>query len=79
MQSVRTPNYRLISDYSISVGLSESKTIPGGSFVRPIKTCYLPQHVLDDSRWKAYLTPRYIFCHTKYGTIPIPLNLLEEA
>lgn len=75
----RTPNFRTTSDYSLTTGPYESKNIPGGSYVRPINTRWVPQHVLDDERWKHYHNSRYIFCHTKYGTYPLPVTILEEV
>lgn len=75
----RTPNYRLKIPVTISYGIYDIKTLPSGSFVRPISEQYVPQHILDDPRWEDADLSTDVFCYTKIGIVLIPKrDILEE-
>lgn len=81
--SSRTPNYRLCEDYSFGSSnymssVKDQKTIPAGSYVRPIKLEYLPNHVLEDHRWRYTNKDTHIFCYTRFGIVPIPKTHLRD-
>lgn len=80
--SVRTPNYRLIQDHTVSSGSglmgADYKTLPAGSYVRPIELSYVPPHVKEDSRWKYFNKELEVFAYTKFGIIPIPKYILRD-
>lgn len=73
----RTANYRLNSELQIYVDRYGSKTLPTGSFVRPIELKYVPQHVLE--KYDATDTKYHVFAYTHYGIIPIPRTQIDEA
>lgn len=71
----RSPNYRLKEDFHLSTGSwgSDTKVIPAGSYVRPIELTYVPQHVVDDLRWRYFDPKLEVFCYVKaLGIVPIP-------
>lgn len=78
----RTNNFRLIQDYTIPAAYSsftgDFKVLEAGSYVRPIEYMYVPIHVIDDKRWKYFDKILEVFCHTKYGLIPLPWSYLRS-
>lgn len=75
----RAPDYALMEDFTYKVGLWESKVMPAGTFLRPVELCYVPKHVVDDSRWSRYDKINDIFCYSSYGFIPIPRKLIRQV
>lgn len=69
-----TPNYILKEDHIYAHGTwnTESKILPGGSFVRPIEWCYVPQHVKDN--WIGFDQKTHVFAYTRRGILPLPRN-----
>lgn len=77
----RSPNYRLKEDYHLSTGKwgSDTKTIPAGSYVRPIDLCYVPNHVLEDTRWQGLDLKNHVFCYVKLlGIVPIDKSVIRD-
>lgn len=72
MQTVRTTNYRLQEEHTIHRGIQDSKSLPQGSYICPIKLGYVPKHIVeaDNNRWHNPETE--VFCFTKYGIVSIP-------
>lgn len=75
----RTPNYVLDRPHTFYRGGHDSRTLPAGSFVRPIELKYVPAHILDDEQWRWFNKEREVFCFTRYGIIPIPKEYLRET
>lgn len=76
----RTPNHVLTVDFSYGEGgMYDRKTIPAGTFARPIELAYIPQHVLDDPRWQYFSKETEVFVYTRYGIIPVPRRILRET
>jgi hypothetical protein len=77
----RSPNYRLKEDYHLAMGRygADSKTIPAGSYVRPIDLCYVPPHVLDDDRWENVDLSTHVFCYVRnLGIVPIIKSVIRD-
>ncbi len=79
--SERTSNYCLVSDHSYNQGNSryDLRILSAGTFVRPLELNYVPKHVIDDERWKAFDKTKEVFCYCRYGIVPIPRNLIRET
>lgn len=61
-------------------GAYDVKTIPAGTFVRPIEYQYVPKHVKEDDRWTRNFNPETeIYCHTSYGMVPVPRKSIRIA
>lgn len=72
--SVKIPTYITTEDVLINL----DKTLPAGSFVKPIDTRYLPRHILERhaSSWRDS-EMMYVYCH--YGIIRIDKFKVREA
>lgn len=78
--SPRTPNFALSEDYSFAQGVKhyDVKTLPSGSFVRPVNFEYVPNFVLEDPRWRWFNKDIEVFCYTRFGFLAIPKASLRE-
>lgn len=80
----RTPNYRLMEDFVVAASGGsymmggDYKTLPEGSYVRPIELAYVPKHVLEDKRWQHFNKDKEIFVYTKIGIVPVPKRILRD-
>lgn len=79
MVSPRTSNFILIQSYTYECGKYDTKTLPAGTFVRPIDLSYIPEHILEDKRWIPHNNLKDVFCYTKYGILPIPRIYISET
>ncbi len=73
----RSPDYVLTAPHAVPG--SHDLTLPAGAFVRPIATCYVPKHVLEDTRWQSFWLEGMLFCYTRYGILPIPKAIVRPA
>lgn len=73
----RTPNWCINTAISISYGTHDFKTLPAGSFVRPIHIDYVPKHVIEKNPLFNPTTETY--CFTRYGIVPIYTSNLRET
>lgn len=79
MRSVRVPNFWTTEDHSYEIpNTMERSTLPKNSFVKPIEDRYLPRHITDDKKYKYFNPETEIYCHTKFGLIPVPKRILKE-
>ena len=76
--AIKTPNYALTEAHYIPMGSLDAKTLPAGSFVRPIETRYVPAHVLESKLGKTFDEKLEIMCYTRFGIVPIPKNIIRE-
>jgi hypothetical protein len=67
-----TPNYVLTEEHAVSSGPYDTKTLPAGSFVRPIDPVYLPRHITESDEYKYFSPERQIYCYTRIGIVAIP-------
>ncbi len=67
----RAPTYVTKNDTTIYEGATGNKILPAGSFVRPIEWCWVPKHILDDSRFKYGNIDLEVMCYTRYGFVKI--------
>lgn len=74
---MKTPNYVLDSDFNIPYGHHDVKTLPAGSFVRPLEFIYVPQHIKDENKW--FNEHNDVYCYTKIGIIAIPKHQVREV
>jgi hypothetical protein len=78
MAKVPTPNYVLTEEVKCLNG-AEWRSLPAGSFVRPILLRYLPQHILDAPGHTWFDPSVSVYCFTRYGIIPVEKNKIREA
>jgi hypothetical protein len=75
-----TPNFVLMSEYRPYMGSSSDPVVlPAGAFVRPIDLKYVPKHVIEDRRWSSFNEKTEVFCYTRVGIIPIPIDAMRPA
>lgn len=56
------------------------KTLPSGSFVKPISESYLPQHIKDSGDFKWWFNRQYdVYCYTSLGIIRIQKAKLRQV
>lgn len=79
MVAPRTPNYCLNQEFVYNWDIHDKKSLPNGSFVRPIELCYIPQHILDIPRNKSFDPEKEIYCYTRYGIMAIPKHMIREV
>lgn len=77
--SIPTPNYVLMEEYNINIDTHDIKTLPQGTFVRPIEYRYVPKHVLDHPLWKWFNAEREVFVYCRLGIIAVPKKLLRQV
>lgn len=77
MGNIPTPNFKLTESHSWNLGQHDSRTLPAGSFVRPIETRYVPQHILDEWKWVDHKSEVFVYC--RYGIVPVPKRILRKA
>lgn len=75
--SPRTPNYILTEDFRLQMGMFDTKEIPEGTFVRPIKLEYVPKHVTE--KYKYFDKTHEIYVYSRYGIFPVPKALIREV
>lgn len=53
--------------------------IAAGTFVKPIETVYLPDHIKEEAsyRWFQKSTEQFVYC--SYGILVIPKHIIREA
>jgi hypothetical protein len=71
----RSSNYRLKEDFyfgSTYGSYQDGKKLPAGTYIRPIDLSYVPNHVINDQRWRHFNSELEVFCYTRFGIIPIP-------
>lgn len=72
--SLPTSNYVLEQDFKID----NSKVLPAGSFVRPIRYYYVPKHIKDEYPWTSEEGTQ-TFCYTYYGIVAIPTEYIRKV
>lgn len=77
MSRIRTPNYVLSEAHYHHVGPMDARTLPAGTFVRPIELCYVPKHVTEANR--EFDKEKEVYCYCRYGILPIPKSIIREA
>lgn len=77
--SLPTPNFVLMSPLTISRGPYDNKTLPAGTFVRPIEYQYVPKHI-QDADWNRFFDQTTdIFCYTRVGIVAVPRNIIRNT
>ena len=94
---MKTSDFVLTSDFTWWVGENysalDARTLPQGSFVRPLELHYVPKHCLaerENSFWthvpdswggqkirKSFDPLTEVFCYTRYGIITIPRQFIR--
>ncbi len=65
-------------EYKISDGMYSSKTLPVGSFVKPIHEYYLPRHIKDSNEFKYWNRETHVFAYCHYGIVLIERRIIRE-
>ncbi len=76
----RSPNVRTKQDFQCFPPHSnDAITLPQHSFVKPVEEKYVPKHVIESvPKWR-YNLEKDVFCHTKFGFVLIPRDILEAV
>jgi len=78
---MKTPDYVLDEAYTHHQSWgTEGKTLPAGSFVRPIEFRYLPKEMRDEPKYQ-YIEKdgTSYFCYTHIGIIAIPKDKVRKV
>lgn len=75
----KTPDYVIDGDVTVRNGIADAKTLPAGSFVRPLQLCYVPKHITENPNHAYFNTEKQVFCYTSIGIIPIDRDCIREA
>ncbi len=76
---MRTPDYILMKDYTISISPGDVITIPVGSFVRPIDAYYIPKGIRDKYGCRWFNEDSQVFCYTRFGILPIEKDAFRQV
>lgn len=76
---MKVSEFVLTEAYTYSAGNSDTRTLPEGAFVKPIRDCYVPKHILDDRQWQNYEQDDYTFAYCRYGIILLPRRIIREV
>lgn len=74
-----TPDFITTEDVTISKDIWDQKTIPKGTFVRPISFYYVPQHVIDSPDNKFFQPLLEVFAYTPIGIKLLPINKIRKV
>jgi len=73
---MKLPEYRLREDHMILTDMWDIKTVPKGSFVKPLSLNWVPKHVLEKH---PFFDPNNeIFVYCKFGIVSVYKNKIEE-
>ena len=73
-----TPDYVLNEDFQIVRSIFSDKVLPAGSFVRPIRRCWLPEHILNSNEYKHFNPYTEVYCYASCGIICIPISKMRK-
>ena len=76
--SIKIPNYITNTDVRITINITESVTVPAGTWVKPVEYYYVPKHIKDIPWWKHLNTEERVFTYSHYGFLPIPRKHISE-
>ena len=78
---MKTPDYVITSAFTHYPGYGqEGRTLPEGSFVRPIEFRYLPKEFRDDDTYKLLDRGKnHEFCYTRIGIVAIPKSQIRKV
>lgn len=76
---MKTPDYITTAEHQVRSGTSDTRTLPAGSFVRPVSYQYVPKHVQEDPQWRYCDKDTYVFVYCRWGFIMIPKTGIREA
>jgi hypothetical protein len=76
-------NHITTEDYEYSKNpdstYGEKKTLPKGSFIKPIWHRYVPKDIREQERWKGMSMDTHTFAFTSFGIILILKNIIRET
>jgi hypothetical protein len=75
---MKTPLYITIEDHEVYLGGGDIKTLPQGSFVKPIKFEYLPKHIKDRDNPSWFDPERYVYVYCHYGIVCVRWQILRK-
>lgn len=76
---MKTPDYVLDSDCEMVDEFWNKKTIPAGTFVKPIDFYYVPKHVREMPLNRYYDKDKETFCYCSYGIVLLPKNKIRRV
>lgn len=77
---MKVQEYVLTAEFSWDVGPYDKRTLPAGSFVKPVGMKYVPKHVHEVWGGDASkIIEGKTYAYTHFGFILVPLHLLRAA
>jgi hypothetical protein len=76
---MRVPDYVTRDAITISYGFDQEKVLPAGSFVKPIRECYLPKHVTEDPKNRFFDPNVHLYVYCYYGFIYVEQKQIMEV
>jgi hypothetical protein len=79
--TMKVPDYTLTEAYAWDIGPQDKRSLPAGSFVKPVDTRYVPAEVREKWR-KSDIHRMYddlTFAYTHFGFILVPRKLLRAG
>lgn len=79
MSRGRAPNYIITEEHTYSLGVSDYRTLPAGTFVRPLELHYVPKHIIEDKAHLDFNKVTQIYCYCRFGIVAIPRKIIKES
>lgn len=77
--SLATPNYVTCEDIMFMVGPTDVKTLPAGTFVRPVHPTYVPEHVKKDFRCLHFSEETHEYYYTPMGFLVLRKDKVRKV
>lgn len=75
---MRTPDFVLKVAHSYGTS-PDQRTLPAGTFVRPLELHYVPKHCISNPENKWFNSETEVFCYTRYGIVVIRKDNIKEV
>lgn len=76
---MKTQEYCLNQDVTVTLFHNEKKELPKGAFVVPIDLKWVPKHILDSDMGRWFNKDCHTFCYTRYGIVSVPTETIRKA
>lgn len=78
MTSLPTPNWILNEEHTVYVGGKDAKTLPEGTFARPIELDYVPDYIKASDSHKFFNSESHTYAYTPVGIVVVPRRKLSK-
>lgn len=76
---MKVTEYITTADYKFSKDIFDERTLPQGSFVKPIHPNHLPVHIKDSEMYKWMNIETEIIVYTHFGIMVIAKDIVREV